>query len=483
MKLSALMRGVASNSIAEDKEIGKVTCDSRMVEKGDLFVCICGLRSDGHAYAAQAAEKGAAAILAQRPLPLPGTIVTPDTRAAYARVCANLYGNPQEDLKLVAVTGTSGKTTITCLLRDILRAAGRKVGLIGTIQGEIGDMVIPARHTTPDPLQLYAMLSRMRAAGVDVVVMEASSHALDQRRLEGLHFCCAAFTNLSHEHLDYHGTMEDYYRAKRRLFQQASAAVINADDPYGQRLASELSIPVIRYALDEPAADYTAHSIQITASGDRFMVMAGSQLARAQLAMPGRYSVSNALCAAACAAQLGVSLETALEALAGSGGVPGRMELIPAPLPFTVIRDYAHAPDEIRSVLSTVRSFAPGRVITLFGCPGERDRTKRAGMAQAVARYSDGAVLTSDNPRGEDPMQIIEDALAGFSGSTLPVQVIADRYDAIRWALENGRENDILMLLGKGHEDYQVLNFGTIFFDERFIVQELARKLREQDSI
>lgn len=483
MKLSTLMQGIEAEGICPDMEISRVTCDSRQVEEGGLFICIRGQRFDGHEHAAEALEKGAAAIIAERELPLGGVIRVPDSREAYAKICANLYGNPQQELTLVAVTGTSGKTTITCLIRDILRAAGQKVGLIGTIQGEIGEMVVPARHTTPDPMQLYSMLSRMRAAGVQTVVMEASSHALDQQRLCGLRFRCAAFTGLSHEHLDYHETMENYYQAKKRLFSQADAAVINSDDPYGRRLAQEVSAPATLYALEDPSADYTAHSIESGAAGSRFMVMAGSRLARAQISMPGRYSVANALCAAACAVQLGIPLETALCALGKSGGVLGRMEVIPAPMPFTVIRDYAHTPEEIRSVLSTVRSFAPGRVVTLFGCPGERDRQKRPEMAQAAARYSDSVIITSDNPRSEDPMQIIEDALAGFQGNKPPVKVIADRYEAIRWALENGRESDILMLLGKGHEDYQVLEYGTIFFDERFIVQELVEKLRGQDSI
>ncbi|MCI8440973.1 MAG: UDP-N-acetylmuramoyl-L-alanyl-D-glutamate--2,6-diaminopimelate ligase [Provencibacterium sp.] len=483
MKLSTLLQGIETAGFCPDTEITKVTCDSRQLKKGDLFICIRGQRFDGHAHAAEVLERGAAAIVAEQPLPLPGVIRVPDSREAYAKICANFYGNPQRELTLAAVTGTSGKTTITCLIRDILRAAGKKVGLIGTIQGEIGDMIIPARHTTPDPLQLYSMLSRMRAAGVKTVVMEASSHALDQQRLAGLRFRCAAFTGLSHEHLDYHQTMENYYQAKRRLFSQADAAVINSDDPYGRRLIEELTIPLTRYALKDPAADYTAHSIESGAAGSRFMVMAGSRLMRAQLSMPGSYSVSNALCAAACAAQLGVEPEEAFAALSKSAGVPGRMEVIAVPLPFTVIRDYAHTPEEIRSVLSAVRSFAPARVVTLFGCPGERDRTKRPEMARAVARYSDAAILTSDNPRGEDPMQIIEDALAGFQGAKMPVKVFADRYDAIRWALENGRERDILMLLGKGHEDYQVLEYGTIFFDERFIVRELVEKMNQGDSI
>ncbi len=487
MNLRSLMGSIPyRNSLDGDiweKEIRGVQTDSRAVGEGDVFVCIRGRHSDGHRFARQAAEAGAVAVVCEQDSGVPGQILVEDTRAAWAALCRNLYDNPQRALRLVAVTGTSGKTTVTCLIRDILRAAGKKVGLIGTIQGEIGDMVIPARYTTPDPSQLYAMLARMRAAGVEYVVMEASSQALEQRRLDGLHFEAAAFTNLSHEHLDYHETMENYYEAKRSLFSMAERAVIVIDDEYSRRLRTEIPCPVTTVSVSDAAADFTAHSVSFSPEGSRFVVVSGSRLERVHIPTPGMYSVSNALCALACAAGLGMDFSDAARGLCESRGVCGRMERIAADVPFTIIRDFAHAPEEIENVLRTVRAFAPGRVVALFGCPGERDRTKRPEMARAAARHSDLVILTSDNPRSEPPAQIIEDAMPGFEGSRTPVKVIEDRYDAIRFAIEQGKENDTLLLLGKGHEDYQVLRYGTIFFDERFIVQEILEKLREQDTI
>lgn len=483
MKLSLLLEGIDRAAEPDDCEISRVTADSRTVEPGDVFVSIKGKHSDGHDHAGAALAAGAAAVVCERDLGLERQVLVENSRRAYALMCANLCGNPQRDLTIVGVTGTSGKTTVTCLIRDILRAAGKKTGLIGTIQGEIGDMIIPARHTTPDPAQLYEMLARMKAAGMEYVVMEVSSFALDQQRVDGIRFKCAAFTNLSREHLDYHGDMEEYYAAKRSLFSMTDEAVVGIDDEYGKRLAQEAGCPCATFSVSDGSADYSAHSISFSAAGSRFVVVHGNQLARVGISMPGLYSVSNALCAYVCARRLGVESAAAVKGLCESRGVQGRMEIIDADLPFTIIRDYAHAPEELRSVLSTVHTFAAGRIVTLFGCPGERDRGKRPDMARAAAKFSDQVILTSDNPRSENPMQIIEDAMPGFEGRRTPVEVIPDRYDAIRWAIENAKENDTLLLLGKGHEDYQVLSYGTIFFDERFIVKEIVQHLREQDTI
>ena len=483
MLLSELLQGIEHEGSLPDREIDRITCDSRIVAPGDLFVCVKGARFDGHDHASEALAAGAAAVVTERDLGLPEQIIAPDGRIAYALLCRNFYHNPQRGLRLIAVTGTSGKTTITFLLRDILRAAGKRVGLIGTIQNEIGEMVISSRHTTPDPWQLYSVLSRMKEAGMEYVVMEASSFGLHQHRMEGLHFECAVFTNLSHEHLDYHNTMEEYYQAKKRLFTVCDKAVVNYDDEYGRRLIGELSCPAATLSLSSDEADYTAHTITYSAEGSRFIVVHGSDIGRVAIRMPGAYSVQNAMCALAAACEVGVPFEQAASGLCESHGVLGRMELVECDLPFTVIRDFAHSPEELRNVLVTVRDFCKGRVVALFGCPGERDRTKRPEMARQVAENADQAILTSDNPRGEDPRQIINDALPGFTGSPTPVQVIEDRFDAIRWAIDFCREGDILLLLGKGHEDYQVLSFGSVYFDESFIVQQIVRSRHDQDSI
>ncbi len=477
MTLLQLLETVEYSGTVQDCEISAITCDSRQVEPGSVFFCIPGLKFDGHDHAQQALEKGAAAIVVQRDLGLQSQILVKDSRYAYGIMCGNFFGNPSRKLKLMGVTGTNGKTTITYLMKQILEKAGKRVGLIGTIHNEIADMVLPARHTTPDSLQLHAMFARMVEAGCEYVVMEVSSHALDQHRTAGCKFTTAAFTNLTQDHLDYHNSMEEYYQAKKRLFENCETAIINLDDAYGKRLLNETSCKAFTFACKTSAADYTAHDIQSGSQGSRFMLMADAKLMRIGFCMPGVFSVSNALAAAVSCIAAGIDLDTAAKGLEACHGVPGRVEILPTNTDYTIIRDYAHSPDGLKNVLETVREFATGRVVTLFGCAGNRDRTKRPIMAEVVARLSDFCILTSDNPRDESPQTIVEDALPGLKQhKTTPYKVIVDRYDAIKWALENAMPNDILILAGKGHEDYQVLDFGTIHFDEKQIVLELLEK-------
>jgi len=457
----------------EDKAVDAITCDSRQVAQGSLFCAVAGERADGHDHAAAALDSGAVAVVVQRDLGLPRQIVVEDSRATYGILCANFFGNPAGKLKLMAVTGTNGKTTITYLMKQILEHAGKKVGLIGTIHNEIGEMTFPAKHTTPDPFQLHTMFARMVAAGCEYVVMEVSSHALDQSRVAGCRFLTAAFTNLTQDHLDYHRDMENYYGAKKKLFSLCETAVINIDDEYGRRLAAEAPCRRVTFSCENDNADYTARDIKFSARGSRFALLTKSSLTRVSFGMPGNFSVSNALAAAAGCVEAGIALDAVVEGLGACAGVPGRIEILPTQTPYTIIRDYAHSPDGLEKVLTCVRGFAPGRVVTLFGCAGNRDRTKRPKMAEIAARLSDFCILTSDNPRDEDPKRIAEDAIPGFARHDTPYEVIVDRYEAIRWALEHSRENDVLVLAGKGHEDYQVLNHGTIYFDEKVIVMEL----------
>jgi len=456
-----------------DRKIASITRDSRQVSEGAVFFCIKGQKFDGHDHAEKALEAGAAAVVVQRDLGLKRQIITEDMHRAYSTACANFFGNPADKLKLIGVTGTNGKTTVTYLVKQILTSAGVKTGLIGTIQNEIGDTVIPAKHTTPDPFQLHAMLARMHEAGCEYVVMEVSSHALDQKRAEGLRFISAAFTNLTQDHLDYHGTMEAYYQAKKKLFSMCDTAVINVDDKYGQRLNGEAECKTLTYACETSDADYSAHNIKFTEKGSSFAFLAGSTLKRVNFAQPGLFSVSNAMAAGVLCLAAGIDLEAVIEGLNRCTGVSGRFEILPANTDYTIIRDYAHSPDGLEKVLGTIRSFAAGRIVTLFGCAGNRDRTKRPMMAEAVARLSDFCIITSDNPRDEDPEQIIKDALPGIKQHRTPYKAIVDRYEAIRWALENTQPGDVLVLAGKGHEDYQVLDYGTIYFDEREIVLSL----------
>ena len=479
MTLREYLEGIPYTSSIPPDEMEKisvttVTNDSRQVREGSVFVCVQGGRFDGHTKAAEALEHGAAAVVVERDLGLSRQIIVENSRAAYALLCANHFGNPARKLKLVGITGTSGKTTVAFLTKSILEAAGKKVGLIGTIYNQIGELEFPAKHTTPDPYQLHTMLDRMVEAGCEYAVMEASSHALDQCRLTGCRFAAAVFTNLSQDHLDYHGTMENYFAAKKNLFSLADASVVNLDDEKGRELAGELGGKTVTFSLERDDATLTARNISSTVKGSSFLIVGERIIQRTRVAMPGRFSVSNAMAAAAACYVLGVSPEEIAKGLAACPGVPGRAEIIPAPVDYTIIRDFAHAPEELEQIIATLAPYkGKGRLITLFGCAGERDRTKRAAMGEAVAKKSDLAILTSDNPRGENEGQIIRDTLPGLARYDTPYEVIPDRYEAIAWALNHAEKDDILLLAGKGHEDYQVLKEETVFFDEKVLVQQL----------
>ena len=476
MFLSELLKGIEYSAKKEfDAEISSVTSDSRAVSAGCVFVCVKGLRFDGHDAAAEAVTKGAAAVVAEHDVGVENQIIVENTRSAYAIICGNFYGRPCERVKLIGVTGTNGKTTITILIKNLLRQAGKKVGLIGTIQNEIDDMSLPAKYTTPDPLELHMLFKKMADAGCEYVVMEVSSHALDQHRLDGCRFECGIFTNLTQDHLDYHITMENYYLAKRKLFEISQKAVINLDDDYAVRLAGEVSCPVKTFSIKKVEADYTAHNISFDMRGSSFDIAGYGEIGRVKFRMPGEFAVSDALAAGVCALSLGVDFDTMVKGLCNSPGVPGRAEILDTDTEYTVIRDYAHSADSLEKILSTVKSFAKARVVVLFGCAGNRDRTKRPKMAKAASKFADMVILTSDNPRDEDEMQIINDALPGLD-SKKPKKVIPNRYEAIKWALKNMKKDDILVLAGKGHEDYQVLDYGTIYFDESEIVKELLAK-------
>ncbi|MCL2857218.1 MAG: UDP-N-acetylmuramoyl-L-alanyl-D-glutamate--2,6-diaminopimelate ligase [Oscillospiraceae bacterium] len=478
MTLRELLRDVEVYGPLPEGEVSALTGDSRQVEPGSVFFCIAGTRTDGHDHAAGALKKGAAAIVCERDLGLERQILVDSTRAALGICASNFFGRPTEKLKLIGITGTNGKTTTTYLVKHILEAAGKTVGLIGTIRNEIADVTLPAKYTTPDPVGLHAMFARMAQAGCEYVVMEASSHALDQQRLAGVRFAAAAFTNLTQDHLDYHGSMEAYFAAKRKLFDICDVAVVNADDEYGRRVIEGLGCPHISFSQESGGADLTAHDVHFTAKGSRFVLMRCNDLHRVTLRMPGYFSVSNALAAAGCCLATGIEMQAVVEGLASCPGVPGRIEILPTDTPYTVIRDYAHSPDGLQKILETLKEFATGRVVCLFGAAGNRDRAKRPIMGEIVSRLADFVILTSDNPRDEDQMRIIEDVLPGVKKHKTPYEVIPDRFAAIEWGLQNARPDDILLLAGKGHEDYQVLHYGTINFDEKVIVAQLLSEMK-----
>ena len=480
MLLTKLLEGVTWEGDAPECEITGLTAGSRQLEPGWVYVCQKGQRFDGHDFASQALEQGAAAVVVDRDLGLPRQILVENTHAAYPMLCANFFGHPADAMKMIGVTGTNGKTTSVFLIKHLLAAAGHRTGMVSTVQNEIGDLVLPSKFTTPDAYQLQSMLAKMRAAGCEYVAMEVSSHALDQHRADGIHFDVALFTNLTLDHLDYHHTMEEYFAAKRKLFDRCDAAVLNIDDEHGRLLAAEVPCRTVTISDRDDTADYLAGNIRIRSDGSSFSVLHDGDLEKVSISTPGEFSIHNALGALAAVTELGVPMEQAAKNLADCGGVPGRFEVLPNALGFTAIRDFAHTPDGIENVLSTVRSITDDRMVVLFGCPGLRDSSKRPVMAAAVAKYADFVILTSDNPREEPEEKIIQDALPGLIASGKPYKVITDRYAAIEYALETCGEGDILLLLGKGHEDYQVLADVANYFNEREIVEELSRRIAQK---
>ena len=476
MKLQELMKNTGAAGVP-DREATGVVNDSRQVKPGDVFVCIRGAQSDGHRYAAAAAAQGAVAVVCEEDVGLENQILVPDTHLAYSRMASNFHGNPEKKLRLVGVTGTKGKTTVTSLIKRILTQSGQKVGLIGTIQNEIGEQVIHAENTTPDAMELESLYARMVEGGCTFCVMEVSSHALDQQRIGDSHYETAVFTNLSHEHLDYHRDMEDYFEAKAKLFAICDSAVINRDDEYGRRLL-ERHPEAMTFSLEEEA-DLTAKEIVCHAESVDFLLCAGGVESRVHFGMPGRFSVRNALAAAGACLQLGVSLNTIISALSSTSGVRGRIETIPTGRDFTVITDYAHSPDSLENVLSSLKETVKGRLVALFGCGGDRDRTKRPLMAAAAARHADALIVTSDNPRTEDPQAIINEILPGLEGFSVPYTVIVNRREAIFHAVRTAQPGDTIVLAGKGHEDYQIIGHEKFHFDEREVVAEALAALPE----
>ena len=474
MKLRQLLEGVplAGGNLNQDMEINSISYDSREIRPGALFLALPGSGTDGHRYIGQALERGAAAVLCQRPPEGPGPwLVTEDSRLALALVSANWFGRPGEGMTLLAVTGTNGKTTTTSLLKELLEGAlHTKVGLVGTNRNMIGGLELPASRTTPDSYELQALLRQMADAGCTHVVMEVSSHALVQRRTAGLTFQAGVFTNLSQDHLDYHHTMEEYRAAKGLLFDQCRRAVLNLDDEAGRWYQSRVSCPVFTYSENRAGADLSARNIRLFPSHVEFEALAPGALTRIHLPIPGGFSIYNALAALSAGLALGLGLEDMARVLRTVKGVKGRVEVVPVPRAFTVIIDYAHSPNALENILMTARTFTANRLICLFGCGGDRDRSKRPVMGAVVKELADLAVVTSDNPRSESPEGIIAEILPGMEGEGAQVHVEPDRREAIRWALSQGRPGDVIVLAGKGHETYQEINGLRRHLDEREVV-------------
>ena len=479
MKLRQLLAGVplAGGAADQDMEINSISWDSRTLEPGALFVALPGDKTDGGLYIQEALERGAAAVLCGPGPACPGPcLIAEDPRLAFALVSTNWFGRPGDGMTLIAVTGTNGKTTTTSLLKELLEGVlHTRVGLIGTNRNLIGSTELPAHRTTPDSYELQGLLRRMADAGCTHVVMEASSHALVQRRTAGLTFAAGVFTNLTQDHLDYHKTMEEYRRAKGLLFDQSETAVFNLDDEAGRWYAGRVTCPVLTYSENSARADLCARNLRLFPGHVEFEALTLGHLARIHLPIPGGFTVYNALAALAAGLALGLPLEDMARVMPSVHGVKGRVEVVPVPRAFTVLIDYAHTPNALENILLTAREFTAGRLICLFGCGGDRDRTKRPLMGAAVEELADLAVVTSDNPRTEEPMAIIRDILAGMTGGGAEVHVEPDRRAAIAWALDQGRPGDVIVLAGKGHETYQEINGVQVPLDEREVVAEFFR--------
>jgi UDP-N-acetylmuramoyl-L-alanyl-D-glutamate--2,6-diaminopimelate ligase len=471
-----------------DRNVESIAYDSRRVQRNGLFVALPGEKTDGHQFVGQAIERGAAVIVSEREEKHPRvtSLIVDDARGALADLAATFYGFPATKLKMAAVTGTNGKTTTTFLIKRICEKAGLRCGLIGTVRYEIGERVLPAIRTTPESLDLQELLAQIANAGCKAAAMEVSSHALAQERTRGLEWDVAVFTNLTQDHLDFHGTMENYFEAKAKLFKQLAqqtkkkkpVAIINIDDRYGMRLLDKIdrNISVITFGMGAQA-DFRASNYRTEFGGTSYQLDARGKSYLVRVPLIGRFNVANSLAALAAANALGLSLREAVLSLGKSPQVPGRLEAVPAKRQFQVFVDYAHTPDALLNVLKTLRELEPRRLIVVFGCGGDRDRQKRPLMGEVVDRHADFAVITSDNPRKEDPNAIIAEVEKGFRSNRY--ERISDRTEAIRRAVAMAQPRDIVLIAGKGHENYQEFADHTVPFDD----MQVARRALEDHPV
>ncbi len=480
MILAELLKGIEIIETNADMsaDISDVCCDSRKAAEGCLFVAVEGYETDGHKYIPSALDKGASAVLCRvKPERDCAYILCGDTRRALAAVSANFFGRPTEKLAMIGVTGTNGKTTTTNLVREMYEALyGNSSGLIGTNQNMIGSTVIETERTTPESRDLQELFAQMVEAGCSAAIMEVSSHSLFLDRVAGIRYKVGAFTNLTQDHLDFHETMENYCDAKAILFRNCETGVVNADDEWAARLTKDASCPIITYSARENGGELYASDIRYESDKVSFTANYRGVSVPAVINIPGKFSVYNALTALGCILALGCGIEEAVGALANCHGVKGRVEVVPTGRNFTILIDYAHTPDGIDNVLRAVKETAAGRVGIVFGCGGDRDRTKRPKMGAISAALADYMIITSDNPRTEEPEAIIADILEGIKDTKTPYAVIPDRREAIKYAIEHAEKDDVIILAGKGHETYQIVGKTKYHMDEREIVSEILAK-------
>jgi UDP-N-acetylmuramoyl-L-alanyl-D-glutamate--2,6-diaminopimelate ligase len=479
-EIAQLLEGIATGGRGRSVSVTGVVYDSREVAEGDAFFCVPGFAHDGHRFAADAASRGAAALVVERLIDevadTPQFLVD-DTRVALAIAANRFYDEPSTKMNVIGVTGTNGKTTTTYLTDAIMRAAGETTGLIGTVETRIGSERLDAGRTTPESADIQALFARMLGAGISSVAMEVSSHAIDLHRVDGIHFSVAAFTNLTQDHLDYHHTIEEYFSVKKRLFTELDVdhRVVNIDDPMGAGMASELA-RCITVGL-EADADVRATGLELTATGTRFELLTPAGDRSIELPLAGAFNVSNALVATGAAMALGLDVDAIVSGLEQAPQVPGRLERIEAEEGFSVYVDYAHTPDSVAKAARAVREVTDGRLILVVGAGGDRDPEKRPLMGQAAAEIADHVIITSDNPRSEDPVGIILQIEDGLRDGSASYSTEVDRRTAIAAAIDQATRRDAVLIVGKGHEDYQIFRERTIHFDDREVVrEELARR-------
>ena len=484
MILKSILEGLNYSVVKGDlnKEINKICYDNRKIEVNDIFVCIKGFKVDGHSFIEDAIQRGAKTIIIQDHVDVIHDITVikvRDTRKALAVVGSNFYDNPKDKLKIIGVTGTNGKTTSAFIIKSILEQAGHKTGLIGTIANYIGDERIDAVRTTPESLELHELFNEMVEKGVKYCVMEVSSHSLDLDRVYGIEFVSGIFTNLTRDHLDFHKTFENYYKAKAKLFERSKYSIVNIDDSYGVKLIQDITEKnintVVKTFSIENEADFKAFNVKGDCLGCRFKIDIEGNIYDIEINIPGLYNIHNALGCIACAKVLGISIDIIKKAVLDIV-VPGRCEMVAKgkKLPYTIIVDYAHTPDGLENILNTIKGFVKGRIITVFGCGGDRDKVKRPQRGEIACKLSDIAVITSDNPRSEEPIAIINDIKNDLSYDNFIVE--ENRAKAIEKAIDMAKKDDVILIAGKGHETYQILKDKTIHFDEREVVIDILNK-------
>lgn len=480
MKLRELIKNLSIIEMNADAEleISGVSYDSRKTKKGDMFVAIRGFEADGHKFIPKAVENGAAVILCEEKpsCDIPYVLVS-DSRYGLAIVSRDFFGDPASEMTMIGITGTSGKTSSSYLIKHMLESKlDAKVGLIGTNGNMTGDEFLHTEHTTPESYELHKLFRHMADSGCTHVVMEVSSHSLTLERVAGIHFDVALYTNLSQDHLDFHGTMEEYAAAKRKLFSMCSLGCFNLDDAWADFMRDGASCRTMTFSTEKNEADLVAKDIRLTADGVRFASVSGDEISITKLGIPGMFSVYNALGTMSVGLALCLSLADCSDAMSSAKGVKGRLEIVPTGRDFSVVIDYSHKPDALEKVLKTLKPVTRGRLIALFGCGGDRDKLKRPIMGRIAADNADLVVVTSDNPRTEDPDEIIREIVAGMKDKRTPTKVICDRREAIAWAIDNAAPGDVLLLAGKGHEDYQVVGHEKHHMDEREIVSDCLKK-------